>query len=149
MPAAERKFFVRKCFNVNDDEKAEVKIRYLNDIFINKLYSKIELFKPKRTVRRHKLLMNIIDKSMVIRLGGEEIAVTTLQDVWHLIKMQGKGEKGHLLTNGKVNIFFIYDENKEIMVLSLDWNEFGWGIEAFSTELHALECESDSQLFSH
>lgn len=149
MPATERKFFIRKYFVVNDQKKADVNIRYLNDFFIKKLYNKIELFKPKRTVRRHKLLINIVDKSMVIRLGGEEVAVTTLQDVWHLMRLQGEGENGNLLTNGKVNIFFVHDENNEIVAVSLDWNEFGWGIEAFSTELHALECEDGSQLFSH
>ena len=149
VPAAQREFLVRKYFIVDNDEAAEIRIRYLSDRFTAKIYNKKESFQPKRTIHRYRLLVNLVDKSIITRLGGKEIAVTSMQDIWYLLKLQGKGEKGNLLTNGKVNLFLVYDESDEIMAISLDWNVFGWGIEAFSTELHVLECESNSQLFSN
>ena len=62
---------------------------------------------PAQNLRIHKLRQGSVDGPIIEELGGEGIVETNLAHVWELLKNQGQGQSGDLLTNGNANIFYV------------------------------------------
>ena len=61
-------------------------------------------------LRYGKLLRAEVDRPIIAELGGEVKAETSLAEIFGLMEMQKKGEKGSLLINGYANIFYVRDK---------------------------------------
>ncbi len=101
--------FVGTVVVVNTGEDARVRISYLGDNFKEKFLDKIEDGIGEVTLRFQMLKKWSRSIPIINELGGEEVAESTLSEMFGLIEMQPNGEEGALLTNGYANIFFIRD----------------------------------------
>jgi len=43
---------------------------------------------------------------------------------------QGRGQSGTLLTDGKANIFYVWDTNKVLRAVFVIYDDNGWGVDA-------------------
>lgn len=66
------------------------------------------------------------DAPIIKELGGEAKAKTTLAELYDLLKKQGQGQDGVLLTNGYANIFYIKDVSGLLRSVIAHWRADGW-----------------------
>lgn len=103
-------FSAKGHFQVGENEG--VKIGWIGENFKGAFLSgvgKTEENVPAGTLRVHQLRKSSVDSPIIAELGGEEVAETTLAQMWKLMEAQGHGQKGHILVNGFANIFYIRD----------------------------------------
>lgn len=103
------------------------------DNFNKHLLPKIEENVQKARLQVHKLLKGSKDLSIRMEIG-EDKEETTLTHLHQLLKVQGNGQKGTLLTNGYANIFYICDISGILWAVYADWYVDGWRLSAFSVE---------------
>jgi len=114
-----------------------VKIGWLGDNFKENFLSgkgKIETAVTEAILRVHKLIKASVDTPIIAELSGEEVAETTLAQMWQMLAKQGHGEDGPLLTNGYWNIFYVRDAKGTLWAVSADWYSgfHYWSVEAYS-----------------
>jgi len=85
---------------------------------------------PGSTLTFHTLARNTKDSEILAALGGEESAETSLSEIWWLMTQQGRGQPGTLLTDGKANIFYVWDTNKVLRAVFVIYDDNGWGVDA-------------------
>lgn len=129
IPATTKNFVAREKFVVNTSDEAEVKISYLGNNFKEWLLNKFEEPQAGIKLRYYRLLEASVDDPIIAELGGQDQAETTLTAMFSLMKKQGHGQKGKLLTDGKANIFYIWG-----YAVSVGWDGGGWGVGANSVE---------------
>lgn len=145
--ARTEKFIARDKFVINRDCNAKVNIYFLNDNFINWFLNKVEGPIGQQLLKCGKLRKPFTNISIVDDLGGEVKAETTLSELFCLMKIQGKGQEGILLTNGYANIFYIKDISGVLRTVSTCWFDGGWHLNAsFFDSLN--EWSEDRQVFS-
>jgi hypothetical protein len=137
------KFIAKDNFVVDTSKKAKVKISYLGDNFINWFLEKTEEPFPGSTVWGRNLEKDSVDGPILVELGGQEKAETTLFELFIMMKRQAKGENGRLLTNGYANIFYIRDINGILRAVSVYWYGSGWRVRAHSVEATNPWCADD------
>ena len=71
---------------------------------------------------------------VITELGGEEKVETTLFEMFALLKMQSRGQKGVLVVNGYPNTFFIRDMFGVLCVVTGRWGNGGWVVRANLTK---------------
>ena len=116
-------FSAKDHFKVNTS--GEVKIGYIWDGFSNAFLAgdgKVEADIAEATLRVHKLVKNSVDGPIIAELGGEEVAETSLAQMYELMKAQGQGQQGILLTNGYANIFYVRDVKGVLWVADCRWS---------------------------
>lgn len=99
-----------------------VKIGWIGDNFQNHFVAKIESGVPIQDLRIHRLRKGSVDKSIIDELGGETVVETNLATMWEMMKKQGHGQQGDLLTNGYANIFYIRDTKGVLWAVDCDWD---------------------------
>jgi len=128
VPATTKQFVARDKFVVNTDDDAPVKISYVRGNFKNWFLGKVEELIAGQTLRYGKLRESSVDGPIIVELDGETKAETTLAEMFSLMKKQGNGESGALLTNGYANIFYIRDCSGVLRTVSVYWDGVGWGL---------------------
>lgn len=108
-----------------------VKVAWLNSDFKSHFLSKIEKGVEVAELRVHKLLCGSKDLSIRTEIG-EDKEETKLSYLWSLLKLQGNGVKGVLLTNGWANIFYIRDTEDNLWAVYAHWCDDGWSLFAAS-----------------
>lgn len=147
VPATTEKFVAKKHFVKNTSKKARVKISYLGDNFTAWFLKKIEKPIAGTTLRCHKLKKYSVDRPIIVELGGEAKAETTLTEMFSLIEKQANGESGALLTNGYANIFYVRDVSAVLRAVNVRWSDDGWYLKA-SSVLDPDRWNEGFQLFS-
>jgi len=107
-----------------------LKISYVGDNFKSYFGDMTVKAEQPSELRRHVLVRNANNTEIVNELGGEEQAETMLGRVYALLKKQGKGESGTLLTDGTVYIFFVRDRSGLLREVGIHWDGGGWYIGA-------------------
>lgn len=106
---------------------------YLWDNFKARFGEKIEENVEGCEIRVHTLLQDARDLPIRAEIG-EEREETKLAHLWNMLKLQNKGQKGALLTNGYANIFYIRDTEGSLWAVSARWSGVGWRLDARSVE---------------
>lgn len=114
-----------------------VKIGWLGENFQKHFLAgdgKVETNVAEATLRIYRLKKWSVDGPVIAELGGEEVAETTLAQIFEMMKAQGKGQKGNLLTNGYANIFYIRDVNGILWAVDCNWgtSRGDWDVSAYS-----------------
>jgi len=120
-----------------DDRSGPVVIGFIGSNFRRTFLAgegKIETNITETTLRIHKLVRASVDGPILAELGGEETAETALAQMYELMKAQGQGQKGNLLTNGNANIFYIRDANGTLWAVDCSWHSDNrcWHVHAYS-----------------
>ena len=96
--------------------------------------SKIEEPLSEQELRYGNLTKNSVDGPIIDELGGKVKAETTLTELHDLLKKQGNGEEGDLLTNRYANIFYIRGTFGVLRAVLVSWYNDGWYVNAYSVE---------------
>jgi hypothetical protein len=134
IPATTEKFVARDKFVKDTGRKVKVKISYIGGDFVENFLGKVEKPFTGSTLRYGRLREPSVDGPIIAELGGEQKAETTLAEMFALIKRQGNGQSGLLLTNGYANILYIRDINGVLWAVDCSWYAYGWGVDAYSVE---------------
>jgi hypothetical protein len=132
VPAANRLFVANKRFVVDTSDDAVVKVASLGDeeggeASEEGFFSMTELPFLGSVISVKKLWGDSTVESVLQEIGGKEKAVTTLTEIWALLKKQGRGQKeGVLLTDGEPNSFFVYDRDRRLWLLRSYYRDEGW-----------------------
>ena len=129
--AAIESFKSAECFKV-DTKKAAVRIWYLGDNFKKHFGRKEEGACEAVDVKVHKLLEGSLDAPIITELADK--CEITLGQFFALLRSQGKGESGPLLTNGWANIAYIRDDEGILWAVFALWDlgSGGWSVDAYS-----------------
>jgi hypothetical protein len=151
---AKKEFIAKKKFTKENDSVLISAIWQDFDKWYLSGEGKIEPPMCKQILVRHRLQMPTIEREVLAELGGVERAACMLRILYRLLKKQGYGQKGPLLTDGKVNSFYIPDTNGIIRSVSASWfipkhelGPTGWSIWADTIESR-LWCGKGQQVFS-
>ncbi len=117
-----------------DDRSGSVKIGWIGDNFRKTFLAgdgMVEGAVAEATLRIHKLVKRSVDGPILAELG-EAVAETTLGQMYEMMKAQGQGQQGILLTNGYANIFYVRDSNNVLWAAGCRWNSGGgyWSVGA-------------------
>lgn len=125
-----RKFVAKDKFQVGETDG--VKIGWLGSNFRQYLLGKIERNVLAAELRVHRLRKGSTDSPIVKDLGGKEVVITSLAQMWQLMKRQGHGQEETLAVDGKVNIFYIEDGNGTLWAVYCNWyaDDGAWDVEA-------------------
>ena len=147
IPEMTEPFVVKNHFVVNTSDDAEVKISYIGDDVKELFFGKTEKPLAQTIIRRYELLKSSVDGPIIAKLGGEQKAEITLSQIYFLMKNQGKGEQGVLLTNGCTNIFYVRDINNMLRAVHVYWHGGGWLVYANSVE-YPIRWRAGRQVFT-
>lgn len=109
----------------NERATAELVIGFLSDNVRNNFLSgggKIEENVPASVLRAYRLKKDSVDGRIIADLGGEEVAETMVAEMVALMRGQGRGQNGILLTNGYANIFYIRDAKSILWAVYCHWD---------------------------
>ena len=150
IPATAEPFHAKKKIVKDISDKAVPKISYIGDnvkAWFLKGDGLIEAPMGESTLYYHKLERSSQDGPIIEALGGKDKAISTFAQIHALMTNQPNGEKGVLLTNGYVNIFYLKDVNGVLRTVSVYWYVDDWHVYAFPVE-YQLEWHDGSQVFS-
>ncbi len=134
VPATQESFVAKEKFQRNS---TEVKFNKILENFRQWFLTsdgKIEEPMSPQTLRYGKLVHYTSNDLIIKELGGEVKAETALTELWHLLRLQAKGQDGILLTNGYANIFYVRDTEAVLRVLRVNWYGGGWVVDTLSVE---------------
>lgn len=127
--AAIESFESAKNFKV--DKKSEVQIYWLGTSFKKHFGRKVERACEAVEIRVHTLKAPSLDAPIITELG--EKREISLGQFFALLKKQGKGQKGALLTNGYANIAYVRDDEGVLRAVRAYWDAgYGWHVEAYA-----------------
>ena len=135
VPATTSRFIVCEKFVPDTGHTTKVKICRLGHNFLEWFFwreGKNEDPMAKQTLRCYKLRQASLDAPIIVALGGEDKAETTLSELFFLLKKQKSGKSGVLLTNGYSNIFYVRDQSDRLRAVYVCWDDNGWSVDAFS-----------------
>jgi hypothetical protein len=132
IPVLKRTFFVSDCLKVDISDKAKVRISYLGDNF-QAWHLETKVIQRKGYQLSARLLSKrMLDQDIQAELSpGYE---TDMAAIFSLLKKQGHGQPGILLTNGYSNIFYVRDCAGVLRAVRVDWDGDGWGVDANSVD---------------
>jgi hypothetical protein len=92
----------------------------------------VELEVAEATLRIHTLTKASVDGPIIAELGGEAVVTTTWGQMYEMMRRQGRGQQGNLLTNGYANIFYIRCSDGAVWATVCNWDSsYGdWNVEA-------------------
>lgn len=91
----------------NERKTAEVPISWIGNYAQKLVQGRTEPETAKTTLHVHKLLRASVDGPIIAELGGDQAVTTTWGQMYEMMRCQDRGQEGVLLTNGRVNIFYI------------------------------------------
>lgn len=115
-------FSAKDRFKVGEIEG--VKIGWFGDNFKAAFLTgdgKVERDVVEAVLRINEIRQSSVDGPIIAELGGEEMAETTLAQMYKMMKAQGFGQKGNLLVNSYANIFYIRDAKGVLWAVFCHW----------------------------
>ena len=97
-----------KVTPAGERDTADVVIGWVGKNMDGLAKGKVETDVAEATLRVHRLIEASVNASIIAELGNE-VAETTLAQIYQLLKAQGHGQQGALLTNGFANVFYVGD----------------------------------------
>ena len=79
---------------------------------------------PEATLKAYRLLRASGNDQIIAQLRGDREAqaiVTSWAQMYEMMRWQGRGQKGFLLTNGYANVFYVGDSNNVLWAASCRW----------------------------
>ncbi len=137
---------------LREGETDGVKIAWLGDSLKHNFLNKTETDIASATLRIQKLKKSAFARPILAVLG--DTAETAFAQFWELLKLQGSGQQGSLLVNGRENLVCIRDNSdnsdNNLRVVSAFWytDRGGWGVDACSVE-YSREWFTGSLIISH
>ena len=127
VPGTTESFRVNSWFNMNN---SEVGFRYVSEKFKG-FFGDMEVA-PSDGIELscQELIRNAYDREIIADLGGKEKCITKLSELRGLLMKQPRGEEGILLTDGRANIFYVYDSAAVLRAVYVNWNDNGWYVNA-------------------
>ncbi|MGY4473430.1 hypothetical protein [Bradyrhizobium sp. USDA 3364] len=120
-------FVAQEHYKENIAPTAQVRISWLGATFVRRYTIKVEAEgEPSLQPYTLRSASSAVDISR--ELGARD--VTTLANVWCLLRLQANGEGGALQTNSIPNIFFVRDGAGDVGVVDVLWGGAGWEIGA-------------------
>lgn len=113
LPATTEDFVVREKFVVNTKKNARVKISCLGEDFRRYFQDKVEEAQPERTLYRHLLDKQALDREVMAEFHGK--VETSLQDIWYLMGTWPGGER--FLDDDRAHMFYARGTNNKIMIV--------------------------------
>ncbi len=136
LPAVEA-FSAKACF-VTRNTPDGVRLGCVGDnftrVFLLNGSGHHEIDVPASERRIHRLRKSSRDEPIINELGGEQMVATYLAHMWEMMKRQGQGQEGDLLTNGYADTFYIRDSDGTLWAVGCHWyvEHWGWDVEAYS-----------------
>lgn len=117
-----------------DDRSGPVAIGYIGDNFRDAFLAGegiVEDAVPEAALRIHELVKTSVDGPITAELGNS-VAETTLGQMYEMMKAQGHGKKGNLLTNGYANIFYVRGQGNVLWTVDCNWlsSHQCWSVDA-------------------
>ena len=131
VPATTKPFKSLKRFVVDVSVKTPVKISYVGDNFKSWFGKMLVAVHSGSNLASHVLTRDAYDREILSALGGEAKCETTLAEIWQLMSLQGHGQPGALLADGKANIFYVRDQAAVLRAVLVLWFAYGWLVLAF------------------
>lgn len=147
IPATIEQFIAADRFMEDTSDEARVNISHVGYEFKVWFSNKIEELHPATELYYHQLTQPSVDGPIIVELGGEKKAETTLAEMYCLMERQNKGEQGALLTMGYANIFYIRDVDGILRRVDVFRRGIGWFINAYDVELPD-RWHADERVFS-
>lgn len=145
-PAIEEFAAIQK-FQVGVDRESRVHIVCISQGFQKHYGNKVESVLLKTSIYGYSLLKEKTIEEVIDAFGGIIRSETSLYDLWKRLEQQPDGEGGDLLTDGKVNTFFIPDIFGILYPVRLRYLN-GWHI-CMSPDEKKKVCEEKTHVFSH
>lgn len=133
VPATIETFVARDKFKVNTTDNEAVKISSLGRKFLSLFLEKSEAEFAGSVVGWRRLEKHAMNSAILTELGGQQVAKTTLAELFAVLSAQPNGESGDL-SSSWANIFYIENINSLLSAVVVSWEESGWSIEAFAVE---------------
>ena len=102
----------------------------------------------KTTMHAYKMLRRSEDGPIISKLGQK---ASTWSMIYELLRRQGHGQDGDLLTNGMQNLFYVLDVQGHLWSVGCAWgvnDPHGWSIEAYLVARHQIIWSRDHQVIS-
>ena len=134
IPAITEKFVAKDKFKVGIGKKSEVKISHLGNNFRKWFLEKEEDPFVGSSIYGRQLKSSFTDGSILKELNGYKKAEITLSEICVMLEDDShlNGEIGVLSNDGRTNIFYVRDINHILRVVSIDLDNDGWHVNAFS-----------------
>jgi len=123
-----KEFIAQEHFQIGDS--SGVKFAWFGDNFKKHFLKKVERNVEGATIKSNRLKEASLDPFIIAALGLNY--QTMLAHLFSLLKKQGHGESGFLLTNGYANVFYIRDDEDTLWAVHAHWDGDGWRVEARS-----------------
>lgn len=127
--AGAEKFVAKEHFKVDTSSKAKVKISVFNKEFRSDLLKVTDSGTADVNLKIYKVREQVENPWIIVELGCHYYVF--ISHLWNAISLQPHGEKGRLLTDGSVNLFFVCNGHGLMWAVNVCWYEGGWGIHAF------------------
>jgi hypothetical protein len=138
------RFLVKDFFTTSNNK---VKISKTSKNFKKKfVQGKIEKPIQEQEISYENISGELSDKIVINKLGGEDKAETTFQEVADLLTKHANGEECGLLINGFTNKFYIKDTSNIISPLRIELRSGFWHMYETSVETSSL-CGSVARVF--
>lgn len=128
LPATTKDFVVREKFVIDTKKNARVKISSLGEDFCRYFLNKVEKAQPERTLYRHGLLKQTLDRKIIAEFHGK--VETSLQDIWYMMGEWPGGER--FLDGDRAHMFYARGTNDRVMVIrAVIQPDNGYDIDAY------------------
>lgn len=121
---AARRFVVAESFTRSN---AKVKFGYIDER-VEKLFGKIRENVPAGEIAVNTLLQDNHDPEIMVALGPQDRRFINLGQFYQAIEVQGHGQAGPLLVNGRSNIAYILDDRGAPWAVYACWYCGGWSV---------------------
>ncbi|MGY3581590.1 hypothetical protein ACVIGB_000338 [Bradyrhizobium sp. USDA 4341] len=120
-------FVAQEHYKENIAPTAQVRISWLGATFVRRYAIKVET-EGEPSLQPYTLISPSSAVDISRELGARD--VTTLANVWCLLRLQPNGESGALQTNSIPNLFLVRDGMGDVGVVDVLWGGAGWEIGA-------------------
>lgn len=134
-------------FQVGVDKESRVHIVCISQGFQEHYGTKVENIPAKTSIYGYSMSQEKTIEEVIDAFGGIVQAETSLYDLWKRLGQQPDGEAGDLLTDGRINTFFIPDIFGVLYPVRSRYLN-GWHI-FMSPDEKKKVCEESTHVFSH
>lgn len=145
-PAIEEFAAIQK-FQVGVDKESGVHIACVSRSFLEYYGTKVENIPAKTSIYGYSMIQEIAIEEAISALGGIVKSKTNLYDLWKRLEQQPNGGCGDLMTDGRINTFFVPDVFDVLYPIRLRYLN-GWHIFMSPNEKKKV-CEKMTCVFSH
>lgn len=144
-------FVAADWFELRTSRNAKLRIENISRDFDSWFLSgegKIEQKVERRPLHRYRLLKRSYDQPIVVELGGNTEAETTLWEMCDLLDKQASGEAETLLMDGHTNFLYVCDQMAVLRMVYIYRLDDGIGIGTRPIKNKKIEWAPSNQVFS-